>query len=306
MTPGVPCKPMLAKPTKGIQVIFKRFEEKKFTCEYKYDGLRGQLHFFDGQIKIFSRNLEDMTSNYPDIIKLLKDNIDTNSISNFIADSEIVAFDQKTNRILPFQVLMTRGKINVTNSNIKVKVCLFLFDLIYFNDSPLLTSTFRERRTILHSKLPKIEGELEYAQSKDTDDTEEIQTFLEESVKIGCEGLMIKTLDDDSTYEPCKRSFKWLKLKNDYLDRGLGDTFDLVPIGAVMGTGKRVGWYSSYLVACYNESFERFETCTLVSTGFTEKVLQELTDLLKEFVIPEPQDDYQISSGKNVRNYFIF
>jgi DNA ligase-1 len=82
---------------------------------------------------------------------------------------------------------------------------------------------------------------------------------------------MVKTLDEDSKYEPSKRSFKWLKLKNDYLDRGLGDTFDLVPIGAVMGTGKRVGTYGTYLMASYNYDDEKYETCTLVATGFSDK-----------------------------------
>lgn len=300
MTPGVPCKPMLAKPTKGIHVIFKRFEEKKFTCEFKYDGLRGQLHYSNGEVRIFSRNLEDMTSIYPDVCTLLQNHIDKEKITDFIADSEIVAIDPNTNRILPFQVLMQRSKKNVTNKNVKQKVCLYAFDLIYLNGKTLLDETFRHRREKMFETLPKVEGKLDYVMSKDTDDTDEIQTFLEESVALGCEGLMIKTLDDDSTYEPCKRSFKWLKLKNDYLDKGLGDTFDLVPIGAVWGTGKRVGMYSSYLIASYNQDCERYETCTLVSTGFTEKMLKDLTELLKGFVIDEPQEDYEISSGKNV------
>jgi DNA ligase 1 len=99
---------------------------------------------------------------------------------------------------------------------------------------------------------------------------------------------MIKTLDEDSTYEPCKRSFKWLKLKNDYLDRGLGDTFDLVPIGAVMGTGKRLGTYGTYLMASYNRVNEKFEAVTLVSTGFSDKHLKDFTELLSDFIIPEP------------------
>jgi DNA ligase-1 len=117
---------------------------------------------------------------------------------------------------------------------------------------------------------------------------------------------MIKTLDEKSTYEPCKRSFKWLKLKNDYLDRGLGDTFDLVPLGAVWGTGKRVSTFSSYLVASYNPIYERYETTTLVSTGFTDQNLKELTEGMKEFMIDQPQDNYQISSGKSVREKFKF
>jgi DNA ligase-1 len=99
---------------------------------------------------------------------------------------------------------------------------------------------------------------------------------------------MIKTLDDDSTYEPCKRSFKWLKLKNDYMDRGLGDTFDLVPIGAVMGTGKRVGTYGTYLVASYNPENEKYESVSLVSTGFSDKNLKEFTEYLSDHIIDEP------------------
>lgn len=120
------------------------------------------------------------------------------------------------------------------------------------------------------------------------------------NLSVGCEGLMVKTLDEDSKYEPSKRSFKWLKLKNDYLDRGLGDTFDLVPIGAVMGTGKRVGTYGTYLMASYNTEKERYETCTLVATGFSDKNLKEFTEILSQFIIPEPQDDYSLPTGSTL------
>jgi DNA ligase-1 len=183
ISPGVPCKPMLAKPTKGIQVIFNRFEDKKFTCEFKYDGLRGQLHYKDGEVMIYSRNLENMTEKYPDIIKLLKENIDTEKVTDFIADSEIVAFDTNTKRILPFQILMTRSKKNVTVQNVKVTVCLFVFDLIYLNGKSLLDEPLRLRRDLMWNHLPKVEGKLDFVSAKDTEDTEEIQTFLEESVK---------------------------------------------------------------------------------------------------------------------------
>ena len=97
-----------------------------------------------------------------------------------------------------------------------------------------------------------------YAIHKNTDNLEEIEDILDKSVKSGCEGLMIKTLDTNSTYEPSKRSFKWLKLKKDYLDSNLGDTFDLVPIGAFYGAGKRSGVYGSYLLGCWDEETEQF------------------------------------------------
>ena len=94
---------MLAKPTKEIKIIMDRFEGNPFTCEFKYDGLRGQIHYTSEKITLFSRNLENMTEMYPDIIKTLKENIDP-KIKNFIIDSEIVAFDVKNVR----KVLITK------------------------------------------------------------------------------------------------------------------------------------------------------------------------------------------------------
>lgn len=95
LTPGIPCKPMLAKPTKGINIIFQRFEGRPFTCEYKYDGLRGQIHYMNGNIVIYSRNLENLTEQYPDIALNIRQAIKPET-KNFILDSEIVALDQRS------------------------------------------------------------------------------------------------------------------------------------------------------------------------------------------------------------------
>ena len=102
---GIPLKPMLAKPTKGVNVVLKRFENIRFTCEYKYDGFRGQVHFFkkNGEtvVTIYSRNLENMTQAYPDVVNFLKDHI-KDSVQDFILDAELVAFDKVNDKILPF------------------------------------------------------------------------------------------------------------------------------------------------------------------------------------------------------------
>lgn len=109
---GIPLKPMLAKPTKGVQVILKRFENIRFTCEYKYDGFRGQVHYYKNSqgkptVAIYSRNLENMTVAYPDVVNFLLQfipSLDTD-VQDFILDAELVAFDTENEKILPFQIL---------------------------------------------------------------------------------------------------------------------------------------------------------------------------------------------------------
>lgn len=97
--PGIPVKPMLAKPTKGVKIILERFKNTEFTCEYKYDGFRGQIHFARGdrgpELHVFSRNLEDMTETYPDVIDFMRETA-KEDVQSFIMDSEIVAYDRKT------------------------------------------------------------------------------------------------------------------------------------------------------------------------------------------------------------------
>lgn len=243
---GIPCKPMLAKPTKDIAIIFKRFENMPFTCEFKYDGLRGQIHYKNGDVNIFSRNLENMTQQYPDIIENLNNCIDKKNIESLIIDAEIVGFDLKSGRILPFQTLMTRNKKNVTSNNIEIQVCIFVFDMIFLNGESLLQKSLQARRDTLFASINEIEGKVKYVKYQNTHEVDEIQELLNESVKIGCEGLMLKTLETNSTYEPCMRSFKWLKMKRDYLESSLGDSLDLVPIGAKFGEGKRTGFYGGF------------------------------------------------------------
>jgi DNA ligase-1 len=110
LTPGVPLKPMLAHPTKAISEILDRFEGMKFTCEYKYDGERAQIHLLeDGTVMVFSRNSENLSGKYPDVIEMVSKMAFENTTS-FVLDCEAVAWDVKNKCILPFQVLSTRKK----------------------------------------------------------------------------------------------------------------------------------------------------------------------------------------------------
>jgi DNA ligase-1 len=231
LQPGVPLKPMLAKPTKAITEVLDRFENQTFTCEYKYDGERAQIHYVakdspqqykgagaaatqtdgGGLAAIFSRNSEDLSKKYPDILGKLNTWVKSDTKS-FVLDCESVAWDVEQKKVLPFQQLMTRKKKDVKVEDVKVKVCVFAFDLLFLNGEAVVEKSLRERRELLHSAFIPIEGEFQFATSNDGKEIDEIQTFLDESVKASCEGLMVKMLDGtESGYEPSKRSRNWLK-----------------------------------------------------------------------------------------------
>jgi DNA ligase-1 len=299
ITPGTPVKPMLAQPTKGIKEILKRFTDIEFTCEFKYDGMRAQIHILpDRTIKIYSRGAEDMTGMYPDIIQFLQQHINPDSISDCIIDSEVVAFDSRTNRIKPFQEIQHRSRVNVDIHSIEINVCVFVFDILYLNGRSLLDLNLNDRREVLFKSIQEEKGKLQYIEFKNVTLFEDIESLLVESVRIGCEGLMVKTLVSNAQYEPARRSFNWLKLKKDYITEDSGqnkmtDSVDLIPIGAYFGTGKRTGVYGSYLLAIYDPDNDEYQTVCKAGTGFKEEMLQLMFSTLKDLEIPKPLSNFR-------------
>merc|ERR1719169_367341 len=145
------------------------------------------------------------------------------------------------------------------------------------------------RRTKLRTMLKEVPGKVQFAIGRDFDELkeEEIQAFLDESIAGSCEGLMLKTLVDNAEYLPSKRSLNWLKLKKDYID-GVGDSIDVVPIGAFYGKGKRHGAYGAFLLAVYNSDEEEFQTVCKAGTGFSDEDLKTHYEFFKNKTIAQP------------------
>ncbi|CAJ1842765.1 unnamed protein product [Sphenostylis stenocarpa] len=323
MVPGIPIRPMLANEssrilsyfintqlllsslyfpflhriTNGIPQALKLFENKAFTCEYKYDGQRAQIHkLVDGSIRVFSRNGDESTSRFPDLIDIIKESSKPVA-STFILDAEVVGIDRKNGyRIMSFQELSSRGRGGkdalVTAESIKVDICIFVFDIMFANEEQLLGCPLRLRRKYLKDLFyDEKPGYFEYAKETtiEADDAcltceatlTKINAFLEAALHSSCEGIMVKTLDIEAGYFPSKRSDKWLKVKRDYVE-GLNDTLDLVPIGAWHGNGRKAGWYSPFLMACFNPETEEYQSVCRVMSGFSDSFYIEMKEFFSE------------------------
>ena len=314
VTPLIPVKPMLAKPTRSVGEVLGRFTGIQFTAEYKYDGERAQIHIDQGGkvIEIFSRNSEHMTEKYPDVLASLRELIvqinqgegtDTPRLMSAIIDAEVVAFNLTDHKILPFQTLSTRARKNVAIADIKVPVCLYPFDLIYLNGVSLVKNSLRDRRTKLKEMFPEMVDKLHFAVGRDLSTSEEVEAFLGEAVDNQCEGLMIKTLDENASYEPSKRSLNWLKLKKDYVE-GIGDSVDLVPIGGYRGKGKRSGVYGAFLLAVFDQSNGEFQSVCKIGTGFSDEDLQQHWGFFKDHCLGSKRMDYDVHDSLTPDDWF--
>jgi DNA ligase-1 len=303
LVPGLPVAPMLAKPTKAIGEVLRRLAGQAFTMEYKYDGERAQVHLLeDGTVRIFSRNSLDDTERYPDLAQCIH-TAKVAGITSCVIDAEVVAWDREKACILPFQVLSTRKRKveEGDEDNQKVKVVLQGFDMLYINGKSLLQESLRNRRRMLHAAFTHTEAYFHFASGMDhveDGDTCVIETYLQEACGAMCEGLMVKTLDDNATYEPSKRSLNWLKLKKDYIEgMGVCDSVDLVVIGAYHGRGKRTNVYGAYLMACYDPDHDEYQSVCKVGTGFKEVDLVRFSEQMKAHVTANHRKPFNYKCG---------
>lgn len=194
----IPLRPMLGSITRDLSEMLTKLQGRDFTCEYKYDGQRAQVHCDSkGKVSIFSRHLELMTEKYPDLVALIP-RVRGEEVSSFIMEGEVVAVDRQSGDLRTFQTLTNRARKDVAIGSIKVEVCLFAFDLMYLNGVPLLDRTFRERRELLRSLFIEIPMRFTWVKSIDatSQDSETVLEFFKSAIDIKCEGIMVKILDN--------------------------------------------------------------------------------------------------------------
>jgi len=275
-----PIRPMLAERLPSPEDILEKFNGK-CLAEYKYDGERIQAHKQGNNVSLYSRRLENISSQYPDVVELIKKQINAQEV---IFEAECVAVDMETGDMRPFQELMhRRRKYGIENAIEKYPISLFAFDLLFIDGKDLTREPLTLRRAALEGAINK-NIQLQIATQRTVNNCKELEDFFEQAIEEGCEGLMCKSITKDSVYQAGNRGWLWIKYKRDYKSE-MTDTCDLVVVGAFHGRGKRAGAYGALLLATYNPEKDRFETTTKCGTGFTEKDITELHTMLQNHVI---------------------
>ena len=281
LKPGKPVKVMLFPKAKNIGDAF-RIVGKPAAFEYKYDGFRVMINKEEnGEIKIFTRRLEEVTRQFPEIVEYVESHVKGKS---FILDAEAVGFDAKTKKYTDFQAVSRRirRKYGIEEMRKNLPIELVVFDIIYLDKDSLIEVLFEERRKLIEKIVREEDFKIVLAKHIVTDNAEEVEKFYEKALSENQEGLMGKNLS--APYKPGARVGYAVKLKPEDND------IDLVITGAEWGTGKRAGWLTSFDVACRNG--DELLQIGKVSTGLKEKPEEglcfgEMTEILKKLVVEE-------------------
>lgn len=273
---GKPIQVMLAEKSPSLEDALKAFEN--CMLQYKYDGARIAIHKKGNGIKLFTRRLEDVTKQFPDIVNCAKKGVKADSC---IIEGEAIGINPKSNEPLPFQVLSRRihRKYDVDKITREIPVRIYLFDVIHLNGRPLLNKPYKERFDILKKIIASQSGKFEIAQNLITKDIKKAEKFYEYSLKAKQEGLIVKNLD--AHYQPGRHVGYMLKVKPAM------ETLDLIVTAATWGEGKRAKWLTSYELSCEDKDTGKLLPCGMMSTGLSESEYKTMTEMLKPLIIEE-------------------
>jgi DNA ligase 1 len=278
---GKPIKAMLAQKVKTFEDGFKALG-KPCAVEYKYDGFRMIIHKNNNKVTLFTRSLENVTKQFPEVEEYIKKYVKGES---FILDSEAVGFHKKTKKYTAFQDISQRirRKYNIKELQNKLPVEVNVFDILYYNGKSLLNEPFKKRTKITKKIIKEHPYKIIHAKQIITGDEKKAKEFYKQALKDNQEGIMMKNLD--AIYQPGRRVGHMMKIKPEVKD------LDLVIVGGEYGTGKRSGWISSYNLACRNKKGEYLEIGKM-GTGMKEKedqgmTFEQLTEIVKPYISKE-------------------
>ncbi|MBR2255030.1 MAG: ATP-dependent DNA ligase [Candidatus Methanomethylophilaceae archaeon] len=272
-----PVKVMLAERLPSIGEVVEKLGGR-CAMEYKYDGIRVQAHIGSDGVRLYSRRLEDLTDNFQDIGESLKAKYHGKEA---IIEGECVAIDSETGFMLPFQNVTHRRKKHGLDDAIRdIPVRIFMFDMLYRDGEDLTGRPYPERRRTLEESFA-IGGNVQMTTMRVVESADEGEDFFNGAIAARCEGIMAKSLSDESVYRAGSRGFLWIKYKKDY-QQALTDSFDLAVVGAFYGMGKRAGRYGALLMAAFDSESGSFKTVCKLGTGFDDQFLDSMPDLLDD------------------------
>lgn len=266
---GSPIRSELCERLPSPEKIIEKMGE--VDAQYKYDGFRVQIHKDGDQIRMFSRNLEEMTHMFPELTKAAKNEIKAKSV---ILDSEALAYNPESEEFLPFQeTTKRRRKHGIEEMAAKLPLKAFVFDVLYKDGKGTLDKPLLKRMEILKEVLPS-DNVLIRTKDQTVKDAKTLTVLLEDAISKGLEGLVVKKLQ--SPYEAGARNFNWVKLKRHSAGE-LNDTIDCVILGYISGKGKRTAFGAgALLVGVYDKKKDEFVTVSKIGTGLTDEEWREI------------------------------
>ena len=272
---GSPIRSELCERLPTPEKVIEKMSE--VDVQYKYDGFRVQIHKKGEEIRMFSRNLEEMTHMFPELTKAARKQIKADSV---ILDSEALAYNPLSEEFLPFQeTTKRRRKHNILEMAGKLPLKAFVFDILYKDGKQLLDEPLKKRMEILKETLQQTQGEqnddvLIRTKNQTVADAKSLGILLDDAISKGLEGLVVKRLE--SPYEAGGRNFNWVKLKR-HSSGELNDTIDCVILGYITGKGKRAAFGAgALLVGVYDSKKDEFVTVSKIGTGLTDEEWREV------------------------------
>jgi DNA ligase 1 len=274
---GKPIRPMLAERLGDPKEILHKLGGE-CIAEYKYDGERLQIHKKGTQVDIFSRRLEKIVSQYPDVVELARTHLRAREA---IIEGEVVAVNPTSGDLLSFQELMPRRrKYGIEQVVADIPTAVFAFDALYVDGTDLTEQPHAERHRLLESIITP-DDRFHPAVSRRVSAVPELEEFFEQAVADGCEGLVCKALG--GVYQAGARGWQWIKFKREYRSE-MTDAVDLVVVGAFHGRGRRGGTYGALLMAAHDPKSEMFRTVCKLGSGFTDEFLAALPGQLRSSI----------------------